>query len=64
MKSGICISAAILAASAGQALAQVAVDGQVGSGEPYQQVWVQDQPTSYGDNLPGSIGVAGDPRTS
>ena len=62
MKSGICISAAILAASAGQALAQVAVDGQVGSGEPYQQVWVQDQPTSYGDNLPGSIGVAGDPE--
>lgn len=48
------ITAAALAMLSGQAMSQVTVDGQIGAGEEslYTRAWVQNQPTSFGDNLP------------
>jgi hypothetical protein len=60
-KNMLGLSAAALVALAGQALAQVAVDGKVGSGEAYSQLWVQNQPTQFGDNV-ATFGSAGDPE--
>mgnify|MGYP000039710619 CR=1 FL=1 len=63
MKNVKCLSALALVAAAGcAASAQVVVDGVRAGNEPYQQVWVQNQPTSFGDNVPGSIGTAGNPE--
>jgi hypothetical protein len=55
------LAASLLAAAAGQAHAQVTVDGMVGPGEAYQQLFVQNQPTSFGDNHPSNIPPSGDP---
>jgi hypothetical protein len=48
------MTAALLATMCGQALGQVTVDGQIGASETglYTRAWVQNQPTSFGDNLP------------
>ncbi|MFO0858705.1 MAG: hypothetical protein U0640_15270 [Phycisphaerales bacterium] len=62
MKNVIGLSALGLAAIAGQAIGQVTVNGVRGAGEPYALVWAQNQPTSYGDNVPGSIGTSGNPE--
>lgn len=53
-----CLSAAVIAAMAGQALAQYDVDGVAGGSElPYPVRWIQNQPTSFGDNVAGSVGT-------
>ncbi|HLP84228.1 MAG TPA: hypothetical protein VK157_07755 [Phycisphaerales bacterium] len=54
------LSAATLAVVAGSVSA-VEPNGLRDSGS-YQQIWVNNQPTSYGDNVPGSIGTAGNPE--
>ena len=48
------MTAALLALVSGQALGQVTVDGKIGASEAglYTRAWVQNQPTSFGDNLP------------
>ena len=48
------ITAALLATVCGQALGQITVDGKIGAGETglYTRAWIQNQPTSFGDNLP------------
>ncbi len=48
------ITAALLATVCGQAMGQVTVDGKIGASETglYTRAWVQNQPTSFGDNLP------------
>ncbi len=48
------ITAALLATVCGQALGQVTVDGKIGAAETglYTRAWIQNQPTSFGDNLP------------
>ena len=48
------VSAAVLATIAGQAMAQVAVDGKLGTGEAAlygAPLFVQNQPTGFGDNV-------------
>ncbi len=62
MKNVMRVSALCLAAIAGQAVGQVTVDGARAGSEPYALVWAQNQPTSYGDNVPGSIGTTGNPE--
>ncbi|MFN0011241.1 MAG: hypothetical protein ACKVS8_06300 [Phycisphaerales bacterium] len=47
-----CVSAAALAALAGTSMAQVALDGKKGTGEPYTLLFTQTNPTSAGDNFP------------
>ena len=49
------LTAAALCALCGSASGQITVDGQVGPGEEalYQTIWVNDTPTSFGDNIPG-----------
>ncbi len=44
----------MLAMLCGQAMGQVTVDGQIDGSESslYTRAWVQNQPTSFGDNLP------------
>lgn len=48
------LTAALLATVCGQAMSQVTVDGQIAGPETslYTRAWVQNQPTSFGDNLP------------
>jgi hypothetical protein len=60
--SGKCfvMSAAALSVVAGSAFA-VEPNG-VRDGASYVERWVNNQPTSYGDNVPGSIGTAGNPE--
>ena len=47
-------TAAALVVLCGSAAGQVTVDGQIDGGESslYTRAWVQNQPTSFGDNLP------------
>jgi len=55
------MSAALLALCAGAAYAQPVVDGQLGS-DPYGSIlWVQNQPTTFGNNAAGTLGTVGDP---
>ncbi len=61
MKKSVLVSASLLATLAGQASAQFTVDGLRSGPEPYTQVWVNNQPTSYGDSEP-FIGVSGNPE--
>jgi len=48
------LTAALLATVCGQAMSQVTVDGQIAGPETslYTRAWIQNQPTSFGDNLP------------
>src|ERR1051325_885346 len=55
-------SAALLALAAGQAVAQPVVDGQKGSDAYGPILWVQNQPTTFGDNVAGPGGTLGDPQ--
>jgi len=50
----ITITAALLATLCGQAMGQITVDGKIGAAETglYTRAWIQNQPTSFGDNLP------------
>jgi hypothetical protein len=54
------MTAAALAMLCGQAMGQVTVDGMISPAESslYTRAWVQNQPTSFGDNLP----QVGDPE--
>lgn len=54
------LTAALVATMSGQAMGQVTVDGQIDVAEEslYTRAWVQNQPTSFGDNLPQT----GDPE--
>jgi hypothetical protein len=57
-----CSALALVALAGGVASAQVVVNGVRSATEGYQLVWTQNQPTSFGDNVPGSIGTAGNPE--
>ncbi len=48
------LTAALLATVCGQAIGQITVDGKIGAAETglYTRAWIQNQPTSFGDNLP------------
>ncbi|MEM1329594.1 MAG: GC-type dockerin domain-anchored protein [Planctomycetota bacterium] len=48
-------AAAVLVASAGQAMGQATIDGST-AGDPYlaMPIWVQNQPTSFGDAVAGA----------
>jgi hypothetical protein len=55
------LSAAMLALTAGSALAQPVIDGSLGS-DPYGTLlWAQNQPTTFGNNVAGTLGTVGDP---
>ncbi|HYF14240.1 MAG TPA: hypothetical protein VD971_04115, partial [Phycisphaerales bacterium] len=54
---GVALSAALLAGVAGQAVGQVVVDGVRAGSEPYAEIWVNNQPTTFGDNVAGSVGT-------
>ncbi len=62
MKTGLALSAALLAATAGSVFAQPTVDGTLGGSDGYGPIlWVQNQPTRFGDNVAGPGGTTGDP---
>ncbi|MFO0832059.1 MAG: hypothetical protein U0637_09465 [Phycisphaerales bacterium] len=61
MTKSLVLSAGLLAAIAGQASAQFTINGLRGGTEPYTQVWVNNQPTTYGDSVPFT-GVSGNPE--
>jgi hypothetical protein len=56
------LTAALLAGAAGHAAAQPIIDGSLGS-DPYGPIlWVQNQPTTFGNNVAGAGGTLGDPQ--
>jgi hypothetical protein len=55
-------AAALLAVAAGQAMAQPVIDGQKGSDAYGPILWVQNQPTTFGNNVAGPGGTLGDPQ--
>ncbi len=57
------LSAAFLASCAGAALAQPVIDGSLGSDGYGPILWVQSQPTTFGDNVAGTGGTIGDPAS-
>ncbi len=62
MRKHVIVSASLLAGVAGQALAQP--DGVLTPGDNYGSIlWVQNQPTSFGDNIAGLGATPGDPAT-
>ncbi|MBX3367283.1 MAG: hypothetical protein KF912_08200 [Phycisphaeraceae bacterium] len=62
MKVHTVLSAAALAALAGQAFAQPAVDGKLTGDESFYGAikWVQNVPTGFGDNHPSNVPPSGD----
>ncbi len=46
------VAAAALCALSGAAMGQVAIDGKIGSGEPYTLLFTQTNATTLGDNFP------------
>jgi hypothetical protein len=57
------LSALALATLAGSAFAQITIDGRIQGGESslYQQLWVQNQPTGFGDSAP-FVAASGNPE--
>ncbi len=53
---------AILASCSGAALALPTIDGQIGADGYGPALWVQNQPTSFGNNVAGPGGTLGDPQ--
>ncbi|MDX2131841.1 MAG: hypothetical protein SFY69_07300 [Planctomycetota bacterium] len=55
------ITAGVLSSIAGAAVAQPTIDGSL-SGDTYGNIkWVQNQPTTFGNNIGGVSGTPGDP---
>ncbi len=55
-------AAALLVGAAGLASAQPVIDGQLGT-DAYGPIrWVQNQPTTFGNNVAGTGGTLGDPQ--
>ncbi len=65
LKKGLS-GAALVAVLAGHAASQVTVDGSLAGDEACygQLLWVQNQPTSFGDNTPANVPPAGDASTA
>jgi len=62
MFARLSITAALLAACAGTASAQVVIDGQLTDGDNYGPLrWVQSTPTGFGDNIAGTGSTPGNP---
>lgn len=62
MKMKALVSAAVLAGSAGFAISAPVIDGQLGT-DAYGPIrWVQNQPTTFGNNVAGTTGTIGTPQ--
>ncbi len=62
MKIQAGLTAVALACLAGQASAQVVIDGRSGPTDGYgAPLWVQTNPTGFGDNVAGGVGTPGNP---
>ena len=62
MKIQAGLTALSLACLAGQVSAQVVVDGAIGATDGYgAPLWVQTNPTGFGDNIAGGMGTPGNP---
>jgi hypothetical protein len=62
MRQCLVTAAGVLAAVAGNALAQPVIDGMLTGGDSYGNIlWVQNQPTTFGNNVAGVSGTPGDP---
>ena len=61
MKMRMCMGVAVMAAMAGQAMGQATIDGSLAGDESFYGsiLFVQNQPTSFGDNNPANVPPSG-----